>query len=214
MKRVLVLMMPLFLLLAACSSTNVTHSWKDKNIEQASLRKVMVLAMVPEKDRNLRQEMENQMIDDLAKRGYSAVSSLAEFGPKAFAGMNERQVLQQLNRSNIDGVITISLQNTEQSENYVPGSVRYEPYAVVYNRFWRSYQTYYNRIYTPGYTEQRTDYFFETNLYDVNSNKLLYSAQSQSFDPSSATQIAHEVSKAVVKDMQKNGILSATVAKH
>jgi hypothetical protein len=214
MKRVLVLMMPLFLLLAACSSTNVTNSWKDKSVEQASFRKVLVIAMLPEKDRSLRQQMENELVDDLAKKGYSAMSSYAEYGPKAFAGMGEKQVLQQLDRNKIDGVITVSLLNTEQSEDYVPGSVRYEPYAVVYNRFYRSYQTYYNRIYTPGYTDKQTNYFFETNLYDVNSNKLLYSAQSKSFDPSSASQIANEVSKAVVKDMQKNGILTSTVAKY
>jgi hypothetical protein len=214
MKRVLVLMMPLFLLLAACSSTNVTNSWKAQDISQANFRKVLVVAMVPEKDRNLRQQMENEMVDDLSKKGYSAVSSYAEYGPKAFAGMNEKQVLHELDRNNVDGVITIGLQNTEKSENYVPGNVRYEPYAVVYNRFYRTYQTYYNRVYTPGYSEERTNYFFETNLYDVNGNKLLYSAQSQSFDPSSASQIANEVSKAVVKDMEKKGILAATVAKH
>jgi hypothetical protein len=214
MKRVLVLMMPLFLLLAACSSTNVTNSWKDKDIAQASFRKVLVIAMLPEKDRNLRQQMENEMVDDLAKRGYAAISSYAEYGPKAFAGMSEKQVLQQLDKSKIDGVITVGLLNTEESENYVPGSVRYEPYAVVYNRFYRTYQTYYNRVYTPGYSDKQTNYFFETNLYDVNSNKLLYSAQSRSFDPASASQIANEVSKAVVKDMQKNGILTSTVAKN
>jgi hypothetical protein len=214
MKRVLVLMMPLFLLLAACSSTNVTNSWKDKDIAQANFRKVLVIAMLPEKDRNLRQQMENEMVDDLAKKGYAAISSYAEYGPKAFAGMNEKQVLQQLDRNKVDGVITVGLLNTEESENYVPGSVRYEPYAVVYNRFWRTYQTYYNRTYTPGYTDRQTNYFFETNLYDVNSNKLLYSAQSKSFDPASANQIAHEVSKAVVKDMKKNGILTSTVAKN
>jgi hypothetical protein len=214
MKRVLVLMMPLFLLLAACSSTNVTNSWKAQDISQANFRKVLVVAMVPEKDRDLRQQMENEMVDDLSKKGYSALSSYAEYGPKAFAGMNEKQVLHELDRNNVDGVITIGLQNTEKSENYVPGNVRYEPYAVVYNRFYRTYQTYYNRVYTPGYSEERTNYFFETNLYDVNGNKLLYSAQSQSFDPSSASQIANEVSKAVVKDMEKKGILAATVAKH
>ncbi len=214
MKSVLVLMMPLFLLLAACSSTNVTNSWKDKNVESASFRKVLVVAMVPESQRNLRQEMENEMVEDLTKKGYSAISSYAEYGPKAFAGMNEKQVLQQLDKNKVDGVITIGLQNKETSENYVAGSVRYEPYAMVYNRFYRIYQTYYNRVYTPGYTQERTNYFFETNLYDVDENKLLYSAQSESFDPSSASQIANDVSKAVVKDMQKKGILAATVAKH
>jgi hypothetical protein len=215
MKRVLVLMMPFILFLAACSSTNVLNSWKDKEgVEQATLKKVMVLAMLPEKQRVLRQEMENEMVEDLQKRGFTAVSALQENGPKSFVGMNEKQVMQQLDRSRIDGVITISLQDTETSEHYTPGSVRYEPYAVRYNRFYRTYQTFYERVYTPGYTDQQTNYFFETNLYQLNSNKLLYSAQSKSFDPSSASQIAKEVSKAVVKDMEKNNILGLTVARH
>lgn len=215
MKKVLVLLTPLFLLLAACSSTNVLNSWKDKEVvEQTTLKKVMVLAMVPEKERVLRQELESEMVEDLQKRGFTAVSALQEYGPKSFVGMNEKQVMQQLDRSKIDGVITISLQDTETSEHYKPGTVRYEPYAVRYNRFYRTYQTFYERIYTPGYTEQQTNYFFETNLYHLNSNKLLYSAQSKSFDPSSASQIAKEVAKAVVKDMEKNNITGLAVAKY
>jgi len=212
MKRVLVFMMPLLLLLAACSSTNVTNSWADKNVAESNFKKVLVVAMVPEKQRDLRQQLESEMVDDLTKRGYNAISAYNEYGPKAFTGVDEKQVVTRLQRSNVDGVITVALQDKETSKNYVPGNVRYEPY-VVYNRFWRRYMTYYNTVYTPGYTERRTNYFFETNLYDVNNNQLLYSAQSESFDPSSASQIANEVSKAVVKDMQKKGILNATVAK-
>lgn len=214
MKKVLVLLTPLFLFLAACSSTNVLNSWKDTDVEQTTMKKVLVLAMLPEKERTLRQEMEFQMVQDLQKRGFTAVSALQEYGPKSFTGMNEKQVMQQLDKRKIDGVITMSLQDTEKSEHYTPGSVRYEPYAVRYNRFYRTYQTFYQRVYTPGYTDRQTNYFFETNLYQLNSNKLLYSAQSKSFDPSSASQIAKEVSKAVVKDMEKNNILNLPVAKH
>jgi hypothetical protein len=215
MKKARVLLMPLFILMAACSSTNVINSWKDKEVvEQTTLKKVMVLAMLPEKERVLRQELESEMVEDLQKRGFIAVSSLQEYGPRSFAGMNEKQVMQELDKSRIDGVITIALQDTETNERYVPGSVRYEPYAVRYNRFYRTYQTFYERIYTPGHTDQQTSYFFETNLYQLNGNKLLYSAQSKSFDPSSASQIAKEVAKAVVKDMEKNDILGLAVAKH
>lgn len=215
MKSVLVLLMPLIIVLAACSSTNVLNSWKDTEVAaQASLKKVLVIALLPEKERLLRQEMEHEMVEDLEKRGIAAVSAMQEYGPKAFADMNEKQVMQQLDKKDIDGVITIGLQDTETSERYVPGSVRYEPYAVRYNRFYRTYQTFYERVYTPGYTEARTDYFFETNLYDLNGNKLLYSAQSKSFDPSSASQIAKEVARAVVKDMEKNRVLGLAVAKH
>jgi hypothetical protein len=50
-------------------------------------------------------------------------------------------------------------------------------------------------------------YPWESNLYDVNSKKLLYSVQSQSTNPSSAGSMGKDYSKAVVKNMIKNGIL-------
>ena len=213
MKRLWLLTVPFVLFMAACSSTNITNSWKDENVSASNMKKVMVLAMLPEKERTLRQQMENEMVDDLRKQGYTAVSSFEEFGPKAFEGMKEKEVMNELRNSNVDGVITIGLLDTEQEERYKPGDVRYEP-VTFYNRFYRRFQTYYQRVYTPGYYERSTSYFFETNLHDVRNNKLLYSAQSQSFSPSSASQIANEVSKAVVKDMQKKNILNSSVAKH
>lgn len=214
MKRMWILMLPFVLFMAACSSTNITNSWKDENMSAANMKKVLVLAMVPEKERNLRQQMENEMADNLRKQGYTAVSAFEEFGPKAFAGMKETDVMKQLCNSNIDGVITMVLLDTEKEESYNPGSVRYEPYAVRYNRFYGYFQTFYQRVYTPGYYTSSTRYFFETNLWDVRSNKMLYSAQSESFDPNSAGQIAKEVAEAVLKDMQKKNVLAGSVAKN
>jgi len=130
-----------------------------------------------------------------------------------FSDYSRNAVIQLSNRG-IDGVIMISMLDQAKQENYVQGSVRYEPYAVRYNRFYGTYQTYYNRVVTPGYYETKTNYFFETNLYDVKKNKLLFSAQAQSFDPFSAEQIANEVAKAVVKDMQKHNVLAGSLAKN
>jgi hypothetical protein len=53
-----------------------------------------------------------------------------------------------------------------------------------------------------------THYFWESNLYDVSSKKLLYSVQSQSTNPSSAGSMGKDYSNAVVKNMTKEGLLA------
>lgn len=201
---IIILMIGLF---ASCSTTNVTNSWKDETANSTSIKNVMVIAMLPAKERALRADMENELVNNLNAQGFIATSSYAKYGPKSFEGDSETQINRKLKKNNTDGVITITLLDKNKEENYTPGSVRYEPYAIRYNRFFGYYQTYYTRVSTPGYYTTSTDYYFETNLYDVNKDKLLYSAQTQSFDPSTTEQIGQDHAKAIVKDMQKNNVL-------
>jgi hypothetical protein len=208
MKKILLACLPIVVLAMACSNSKVTSSWVDPNTK-APLKKVMVVALMNTKDRPLKQQMEEQFAQELTAQGVSATTSFNSFGPKGFEGMKERQVVNQLRNSNINGIVTIVLLDKNKEQNYVPGNVQYNPQTVYVrrNRFYGYYTTYYDRVYTPGYYETNTNYFFETNVYDVSRNKVLYSAQSESFDPSSIESMADKQSKAVVKDMKKKEIL-------
>ena len=170
----------------------------------------MVVALISDKDRRLREHLEAHLVGDLIDNGYDAMSASSEYGPKSFENTNEPDVLKKLHNSNVDAVITISLLDKSKETNYTPGNVTLQPYAVRYNRFWGYYQTYYDRIYTPGYYTTDTKYFFETNLYSLENrdNNLLYSVQSQAFDPSSVDNMADDYGKKIVKDMVKKGVLS------
>ena len=66
----------------------------------------------------------------------------------------------------------------------------------------------YNRVYGPGYYVTDTRYFWESNLFDVASKELIYSVQTESFDPASSETLAHEYGKLIVKDMVKHRVLS------
>ncbi|NDF99240.1 MAG: hypothetical protein EB101_10010, partial [Chitinophagia bacterium] len=52
-----------------------------------------------------------------------------------------------------------------------------------------------------------TRYFWESNLYDLSDGKLIYSAQSQSFDPSSSDVLGREYGKLIVDDILGKGII-------
>jgi hypothetical protein len=167
----------------------------------------MVVGMLPETQRNLRQDMENHLVADLRDHGYNAVSSLTEIGPKFFENMTEQEVLDKIKDYGVDAVITIVLLDKQRERYYVPGRVYYSPYIIYQRHFYGYYTTIYHRIYTPGYYIANTRYFWESNFYDMENRQLLYSAQTESFDPASAATLSHEYGQLIVNDLSKKGIL-------
>ncbi len=198
----------LFLAVAmSCTTTKITSSWKAKDAVPKQYKKILVLGLIRDADRSLQEKMEAHIVDDLREIGYNAVSSLSEYGPKAFDNMDEAKALSKIKESGIEAVITIVLLDKQKERNYIPGHTFYSPYGYYYNRFWGYYGTLYRRIYEPGYYVVDTKYFWESNFYDMAEQKLLYSVQTRSFDPSSSESLGHEYGKLIIGDMAKNNIL-------
>ena len=169
----------------------------------------MVLGLIGEPDRTIREKMEDHIAGDLKDLGYDAVSASREYGPKAFENMKEAEALLSLEQKGIQAVVTIVLLDKEKEKYYMPGRVMYSPYAIYQDRLWRYYSSMYDRVYQPGYYATNARYFWESNFYDLFDWKLLYSVQSQSFDPGSTNKLAHEYGKMIIKDMVKSNVLSS-----
>jgi hypothetical protein len=196
------------LLLGACSTSRVTHSWRS-GIPVKNYSKILVIAISGETDPSTRQRMEDHLTGDLKNQGYNAVAAFKEYGPKAFRNLSEEAVLDKIQNSGFDAVITIVLLDKTKERYYVPGhAYYYSPYSGYYRRFWGYYNTMYNRVYAPGYYVTDTRYFWESNLFDVANKELIYSVQTESFDPASSETLAHEYGKLIVKDMVKHQVLS------
>lgn len=199
----------LFFIVAGCgTSSRITSSWKAGNVQPKQYNKILVLGLINEPDRTIRENMEEHLVGDLKDLGYKAVCSCDEFNPKEFENMNEKQALDKLSNSGIDAVLTIVLLDKSKEKYYVPGRVYYSPYVIYHNRFWGYYRTMYDRVYTPGYYVADTKYFWESNFYALDGKELLYSAQSQSFEPGSAQTPGHEYGQMIIKDMVKNNVLT------
>ncbi len=206
MKKLWVLILPAILLLSSCSSSSkLTNSWAS-NENNTSFKKILVLGLLSDKNRTTRVRMEQNLVMDLKKFHYDAIAASDEYDPKFFKGLSEDQALDKLKNSGIDGVVTITLLDKSQQKSYVPGSFNYAPYPM-YPRFWGYYSFYSPRIYQPGYYRNNTKYYFETNLYNINNNALVYSAQSETFNPSSSGSLAEDYAKTIVRDMRKKDVL-------
>ncbi len=79
---------------------------------------------------------------------------------------------------------------------------------MYYNRFWPYYGTLNYRIYEPGYYVTDTRYFWESNVYDVSTQSLLYSVQTKSFDPATSESLGHEYGKLIIKAITDNAVLA------
>lgn len=191
-----------------CTSSRITHSWKSENMPSKKYNKILVVAMNGATDLAIREKMENHLADDLKNLGYNAVSSMKEYGPRTFKTLSEDAVIEKLQNSGVDAVITIVLLDKTKERYYVPGRIYYSPYVIYYRHFWGYYTTLYDRVYTPGYYTTDTRYFWESNLYDVASKELLYSVQTESFDPASSESLAHEYGQLILNDMVKSRVLN------
>jgi len=199
MKKILPAILSL-LALAACNTSKITSSWQAKNAAPGKHNKIMVIGLIREADRAIRQKMEEHFVGDLKSMGYNAVSALNEYGPKAFEMLEESATLDKLKSSGVDAVLTIVLLDKEKERSYSPSW----PY---HGRFWGYYGRYNNRVSERDYYVVNTKYYWESNFYTMSDGQLLYSVQTQSFDPSSAESLGHEYGKMIVADMVKKNIL-------
>jgi hypothetical protein len=195
-------------IITGCHASKITTSWKAENTTPQKYNKVLVLGLIKESDRSIQEKMENHFVGDLQALGYNAVSSLKEYGPKAFDKMEEAAAIEKLKNSGVDAVLTIVLLDKEKERQFIPPNYS--------NRFWGYHTDRFMRIYEPGYYVINTKYFWESNFYEMTNQKLLYSVQTKSFAPDNAESMGHEYGKMIVKNMVKQHIIQpqAVVAKN
>ena len=207
MKKIRYSAMVLLLIAFGCSSSKITSSWKAENTIPKKYNKIMVLGLIRETDRALQERMENHLVGDLKDLGYNAVSCLQEYGPKAFDKLEEEAAIAKLKSTGVDAVLTVVMLDKQKESRYVPGNIYYTPYSYYSNRFWGYSTTLYRRIYEPGYYINSTKYFWESNLYDMSNQKLIYSVQTESFDPASSESLGHEYGHLIINDMLKKNVV-------
>ena len=206
MKNRLLLLASLAFMAVSCTSSRIISSWKDPESTPVKYKKILVIAL-SQPDNRVKEKMEQPLVGDLKSHGIEAISAYGQYGPKAFDNLEEKGFLEKIQASGVDGIMTIVLLDKTKEHNYVRGSVLYTPYVIYYNRFWGYYSTLYNRVYTPGYYVTNTEYFWESNLYDASTKKLIYSVQTKSFNPDNSASLAHEYGQLIINDMIKQGVI-------
>lgn len=209
MKKIIIFFLTGTCLLACAPATEITGSWKNKNASPEKIDYILVTALT--NNTNARQTVENDLTKALTENGYRAMKSMDVLPPTFTAGKepDRELLLDKIKGTCVDAILTIALLNKETENRYVPGSYGYEPIPRFgyYGRFWGYYYNWYPMLYAPGYYTEDKVYFLETNLYDADTEELLWSAQSQTYNPSGLANFSADFSSAVLKKMENDGVI-------
>lgn len=193
--------------LFSCQTSKITHTWTESNVSPKKYNKILVLGVLKDNDRELQSKMEKHLAGDLQDLGYSAFAASEVYPPGTFIKGDTAKAVEAINSKGFDAVFTIVLLNKEKERYYVPGRVVYTPYATYHSRFDRYYYTMYDRIYTEGYYAVDTKIFWESDFYDINEHKMIYTSQTRSFDPGSKESLAHYYGVLLVNSLVKSRVL-------
>jgi hypothetical protein len=188
--------------LAGCGSTRLSEHWRDPAWSGPALNNVLV--MVVRKEPARRRLWEDAFVAALRKRGINATPSYRTFPDSVPSEDAIDDVMQQ---TSYDGIILSRRLGTAELRHYVP------PTVVGFGGrrwggFYSRYRTYYGAVYQPGYVEAERVVTNETSVWDARKNgNMVWSATSRSSNPSSANDLAGDLSDVAVSQMAKDGIV-------
>lgn len=194
-------------------ATQITGSWKNPSPPKnpVAFKSVMVTSM--SQNPEARQTVENDLAVAIAATGVKALKGMESF-PPSFSNsreVNKDELLNKIRKTGVDGIITIALIDKETESRYVPGDYGYAPVTRFryYGLFSGYYTMWYPAMVTPGYYVQDKIYFIEINFYDSRTEELIWSAQSETYNPSSLAQFSKEFAQVIVRKMQQDGVLKS-----
>lgn len=185
-------------LIMACAGTKLTQTWVDETHRGKPVSDILVIAVTYKEE--VRHSFEDKFVAQLKALGLEAVSSADVIPMPADLKLEKDQILKVVNRFNNDAVIITHLAGVEEKETYSPATQSNTGFYGYYDGLVLSKD--------PGFYKTSTFVRLVTNLYDVETEKLIWSAKSQTKDPRSIKQTIDDVITVVIKDMQKKGLLS------
>lgn len=196
MKKFPVLALILLLTLSSCSSKYLTSS---SNVSQEKKNYDKILVVAISNDLTSRIRFENQVVNDFAERGVTALSSMDVIKKDSFnKKLTEAEIdmlRNTLKEAGFDGIIITNLIDASQYTDVIPGNTNTAYYPARYGRFGRYYSYYPVTYWEPDQVVTGVKYTLESVLYDLridNTDNLQWVGRFQVKDPSS-------ISKAVTK---------------
>ena len=202
----------LILMFTSCAP-KLSATWSSKDYQSKRYSKIAVVGI--SEDLAARNAFERNAVQLLNDNGVNAIEGILIFplnnSPKEGEDV---KIIKILKDNAIDGVITMSLINSDESQHYEPGETYRVP--IGYTRFGKYYYRTYSYISTTGYYVNEKSYLIEAILYDVagelkeGQNTMIWSGQSALINPSSAQDAAIRFTKKLVASLIKDKIVLTT----
>jgi len=188
-------------LIAGCAGgTRLTPTSMDETYRGKPVSNILVIGVTFKEKEEVRRSFEDRFVAQLKAAGVEAIASGDAISIPGDLMLKKDAILQAVNKFNNDAVIITHLIGKEEKEVYSRS-----------NRGPSGYYSYYGWAYghshSPDHFSANTTVRLATNLYDVKTEKRIWSAESETLKAGSVDQVIDDVIKLVIDDLQINGLL-------
>ncbi|NOQ87682.1 MAG: hypothetical protein GQ550_02070 [Gammaproteobacteria bacterium] len=196
-------------LLFSCANTKLSQTWVEPS--HTKTYKDLLIIGIAESEQN-RRAYESHFVEELKTSEIEAETSYRLI--KSNEKIDRNSVAKAIKGLGIDAVLVTHLVAVDEETIYRPGmgytAVGYGAYGG-YSGYGRGLYGYYPHVNTyvhsPGYYTTHETYTLETNLYDVKSEELVWSARSRTFSPESVDEVIVDLTRLLIKDLKDKNLI-------
>ena len=186
----------LLFFIASCSTTKLTSTQVDSTNKGGYINSVMIAGVSNDLER--RKMFEAEFVRQFKSHGVKAVSSNAVIGPDK--EINKDSIKGEAVKLGIETIFVTHLISVE--EKTVSRPTRTQHYLG------RPFGTYYHnskeRANSPEIELKRKNVKLESRLFEVSTEKMIWSTTSETFESKSAKDVIDSLSQAVIKNLRDN----------
>ena len=184
-------------LLGSCASTTLQSSWRDPAYQGGAFKRIFVLTLST-RDVTARRVLEDVVVSKLVAGGVEAVPAWQFLANEGQA--DEAALTAAVTASRADGMLMVRLLGVDTQTTVWPPmgpGPRFGWYG-----FYSGWYAY------PQVTQTQTA-VVETTLFDVRSQRIVWSATSETLNPSSVQKDAPGFADVILTALRKDGLLPA-----
>jgi hypothetical protein len=187
----------------SCSSSKITSSWSAEN--STPLKKILLVGLISDDDKSLHSSMEKHIAEDLRNAGYK-VEVLSEEYDNIAIDQRRKLIQDEVRKDTIDAILSIALLK-KQKESFPVKEVKPANIRQDGESFWDYSKERMTKLSQPDYYITTISYYWETALFHVKDNRLVYIASTRSFDPADTEALSHDYGRKLVDHMKRKGVL-------
>ncbi|MCK5395787.1 MAG: hypothetical protein KAJ32_07330 [Gammaproteobacteria bacterium] len=184
-------------ILASCANTSLIESWKKEELNQ-SYEHLMIIGISD--SQQTRQIYEKYFVAELKKKGVRATPSYKFISSKQ--NIDRDTVIEVTQNTDIDSVLVTYLVSAD-----VERKLRESPLNTSYSGSIESNQISATTISRRGQSRDEEVFVLKNDIYDVQSQSLVWSVKTKTVGPESIDQVIKETITLLIKELFSDGLL-------
>ncbi|MCA1766233.1 MAG: hypothetical protein LC633_08340 [Desulfobulbaceae bacterium] len=174
-----ILLASLLLALGACAATRLQGAWINTDYQGNGFQKILILGL--SENETYRRVFENAMSHGFNQRGISAEPGYTLFPEQR---PDQKTIAREISAQGFDAMMISQVTGKNTRQVYYPGETYYlrDPYFMppLRQRYWYDYYyRSYEIVREPGYVHTYKTVTVQSNIYDTQSEELIWSAVSE-----------------------------------